>query len=150
MTLFSRFLILSLLVLAGCATTERAALHVGIAGIAIKGASIQGGSAEITLELTNEALFPIVVEEDMHKVYLDDVLVGQGSGSGAFALPSLGRVTRVVTIVLGDAAAAERISNTLAKGGANYRVESRLITNTYDNKSVIKNTSSGSFSVADR
>lgn len=149
-SIIRRFLLLPLLLLAGCATTERAAMSVGIADINFSGAEVNETGAVFALRITNEALFPLVVESDVHRIFLNGTFIGEGSSKETFALPRLGTVTRIVTVRPGDQAAAERLREVVAQGRAEFRIESRLTTIAFDQRTVFVNKSSGSFTLPGR
>jgi len=149
-TPIQRLFFLPLLVLAGCTSTERATMNVGIAEISIADAAMSETEATITLRFTNEALFPLVVESDTHKIHVNGLFIGEGTSSEAFALPQLGTVMHAVKVRLADRAAVERLREVIAQGGGECRIESRLVTNAFDDKTIVINTSTGRFALKGR
>lgn len=145
-----RFLLLPFLALAGCVSPERAALNVGIAGITITDATLGETEAVFTLRIRNENVFPMVVEGGMHKIHLNGSFIGEAVSKETFAIPQLGTVLHSVSMHLGDGAAVERVRAIIAQGGAEYRIESRLTTNAYGNKTIVVNDSAGRFALPGR
>lgn len=141
-------LFLSFLLLAGCGTAPRESLQVGIAGITIADTVVKDDEAVITLRITNETLFPLVVESDQHKIYLNGRFIGEGRSAASYALPQRGTVEVDITLKVANAAALEVLRSVDDGTRADYRIESRLNTNSFGQKAIVKNDNTGSVSLA--
>lgn len=147
----TRLLLLSLLLaLAGCMTSMRSALHIGIADISIAEASSGASEAVFTLNVVNQEVFTTVVERDSFKIFVDGTLVGTVSGSEVYPLTRLGISKRVVKVQVGGGAAMDVLRAAIRRGRGEYRIESRLWTNSGGDKETVSNTSSGTFTIGNR
>lgn len=142
-----RLALLPLLILAGCSTTERATLHVDIANIATTDATAGDGEAVFTLRIANEALYPMVVESDTHKITVDGAFLCEASSKETYALVQLGIVSHDVRAPITDGAMAERIREIVRRGGGTYQIESRFKTNAAGDYIYVSNRTSGTFAL---
>jgi len=130
--------------------TDRAALHVSIVDISVPDAAAGANEAVFTLKFANQEVFTTVVEKDSHRIFVDGTLIANTSGTEAYPLTSLGVTTRVIKVQVADGAAMQVLRAAVQRGGGEYKIESRLGTNSGGDKVTVINTSSGSFTIASR
>jgi hypothetical protein len=148
----TRLFLIPLLALAGCSTmnTDRAALHIGIVDISIADAAAGASEAVFTLKISNQEIFTTVVERDNHRIFVDGTPIGNASGTEVYPLTQLGVTTRVVKVQVADAAGMQALRAAVQRGGGEYKIDSRMWTNSGGDKVTVVNTSSGSFKIAGR
>ena len=133
--------------LAGCSTTDRAALHIGIANISIADAAVAGSEAVFTLQITNEEIYPTVVEGETHKIYVDGNHIGDATATETYALPQRGVVSRVLRMKVSGGVAMEALRAAISRGGGEYTIESRFKSSAGGERYTIVNKNSGTFSI---
>jgi hypothetical protein len=144
----TRLFLLPLLALAGCMNTDRAAIHIGIADVSIADATVGATEAVFTLKVANQEVFTTVVERDSHRIFVDGAFIGVAAGTEVYPLTQLGVTTRVVKVQVSDGAAMETLRAAVRRGGGEYKIESRLWTNSGGDKVTVVNSSSGSFTTS--
>ena len=128
--------------LSGCSTTtvQKAAMVVSLLDIQV-GA---GNEAVLQLRLQSEEIEPIAVAGTTHRVMFNGQSYGEAVNTKPMAVPARGDVRFTAKLVLGDAAAADRLRALLASGSIEYRLESRLNCEIgEDDRLILKTSSSG-------
>ena len=142
MTPIRRLALVFIVLLGGCSHFDYTSVHVNIGAIKLADAGANGTDAVFTLNIMNETMFPIVIEEERHKITLNGTYVGEGTNKDSYGLPNLKVTTRQVTVHLSDAAAVERVRDAIKNGGT-YSIETRLITNAAGDHDKVTTTSTG-------
>jgi hypothetical protein len=146
----SLMLLLPMLALAGCLNSQRSALHVVIADVSIANATLGASEATFTLNVANQEVFTTVVERDTHRIFVDGTLIGTASGTEAYPLTRMGVSPRVVKVQVSEGSAMEVLRAAIQRGRGEYSIESRFWTNSGGDKVTVRNTSSGTFTIASR
>ena len=146
----TRLILLPLLFLAGCANTDRAALHIGIANISIADATAAGSEAVFTLQISNEEIYPTLVEGETHKIFVDGNHIGDANATETYALPQLGVLSRVLKVQVSNGAAMEALRAAINRGSGEYTIESRFKSTAGGERYTIVNKNSGTFSIQAR
>jgi LEA14-like dessication related protein len=143
----TRLILLPLLLLAGCTNTDRAALHIGITNISIADAAVAGSEAVFTLQISNEEIYPTIVEGESHKIFVDGNHIGDASATDTYALPQLGVLARVLKMQVSSDPAMDALRTAIRRGSGEYTIESRFKSSAGGERYTIVNKNSGTFSI---
>lgn len=135
-------LLVGVFALTGCSNTSK----MLATGLEIEVTSIEretDGSVAVSWQIRNTNIVAYMFSQLTHKIQLNGVVLGTISEKEALALPAsshAGRTSRIANI---DANASRVLTEAVAAGSANYRIDSQITVLIYDDndeKSVLGNT----------
>ena len=128
--LISLFLI-GALALTGCSNTGR----MLATGLEVELTSIEresDGSVAVSWQFKNTNIVPYMLSQVTHKIQLNGTVLGTISDKEALALPANNRAGRTSKLAGVDANASRVLTEAIAAGSANYRLDSQITVLIYD------------------
>lgn len=128
--------------LSGCGNTSKmlaTGLEIELTGVEREA----DGSVAVTWQFKNTNIVPYMFSQLTHKIQLNGTALGTITEKEALALPAnshAGRTSKLTTV---DANANRVLTEAIAAGSANYRIDSQIVVLIYDDndeKSALGNT----------
>ena len=105
-----------------------------------------GATAELTLKYANENMFALAIETTTGSLYLNNTYIGKFQQNNAIGLVQLGTATSKGTLVIEKPAVYQGILKDAASGNVAYRLVSKMRMEIAEDKTTIKNESTGQLS----
>ncbi len=142
---------LAFLLLAGCATPrEDGTFDVSLVHIsaAPDGGGLGEAALNFTVRLQNGSPTPLTVTGGSHRIYLNEVYVGQGLSNQEVVVPRLATATQEVTVHLSTFRLIRSFHRMFESHTVAYRLESTVYVDTGGHTAKRKATKSGTVDVA--
>lgn len=118
-----------LLLLAGCSSSNT--ITVGLKVELTTIARSSDGTTQVAWRLVNPNISSYLVDETIHKVFLNGNLIGTIREKEAVAIPAQTNANRTTRLIIAGAAGERALADALATGSATYRTDSIIIIRLY-------------------
>lgn len=123
----------AVLLLGGCATRPGPA--VNLVNVQFTQATVLETTAQFTLRFSNESPEPLSLTGSSHKIYLNNLYVGQGLCNEPLEIPRLATATQRVTVHLSNLSMATRIKTIIESKVFDYKINSVFYTSSGKSRS---------------
>ncbi len=118
-----------LLLLAGCSSNN--IITVGLKVELTNIARNSDGTTQVSWRIVNPNISSYLVDETIHKVFLNGNLLGTIKEKEAVAIPAQTSANRTTRLIIAGAAGERALTDALATGTATYRTDSIIIIRLY-------------------
>jgi LEA14-like dessication related protein len=118
-------------ILAGCTNSSRlVSTGLGVELTGVERAS--DGAVSASWRVDNSNIVAYLLSRVSHKIYLNGVYLGTVVDEEPLAVPAGTKAGRTSKLTGGDAAAKQVLAEAIARGAANYRIDTQIVVRIYD------------------